>query len=378
MKKFFSIIGILLIILLFVLGITIRVRYGGGKEFEDRSSTPSLPSSALEIVAKLDEPPGNIAVSPTGRIFFSIHPMSLPERNKVVELIDGKPVPYPDVESQQSLFQTVLGIAIDQQNRLWMLDHGLQGIKQPLLLAFDLNTDELVKRYDFPSEIAGFGSFLNDLQVDPEGKKIYIADTSALVKTPAIIIYDIERSTARRVLEKDPSVMEQDWIINAKGRKMVFLWGLLVIKPAVDSIALDKGGEWLYYGALAHENMFRVKTSDLNNTALSRKELGGKVERFGPKPLSDGLSMDLEGNLYITDVEHGAILKLRPDKKLETVIKDFRLRWPDGLSFGPDHWLYMTDSALQETMFKSKKYMKSQAPYYIFRFKPGSPGIPGQ
>jgi hypothetical protein len=63
---------------------------------------------------------------------------------------------------------------------------------------------------------------------------------------------------------------------------------------------------------------------------------------------------------------------------LTTLIKDPRLRWPDGLSFGPDHWLYVSDSALQDVMFKSKKYIRSKAPYYIFRFKPGPRGIAGQ
>ena len=201
MKKLSLIIVIIFVVLVIGLLVTIRIRHGGGRDFEDRSSSPGLPSSALEIVAALEEPPGNIAVSATGRIFITIHPLSRPQKNKVVELIDGKPVPYPDSASQQNLFQAVLGLAIDRQNRLWLLDDGLQGIKQPRLLAIDLQTGRLAIRYDFPAEIAGFGSFLNDLQIDPAGRKIYIADTSTLAKKPAIVIYDIERNSARRVLE---------------------------------------------------------------------------------------------------------------------------------------------------------------------------------
>lgn len=220
--------------------------------------------------------------------------------------------------------------------------------------------------------------FLNDLQIDPAGQKIYIADTSTLAKKPAIIIYDTEQNSARRVLENHPSVVEQDWIINARGHKMMLWGGLFVVKPAVDSIALDRKGRWLYYGPMAHESMFRVKTKDLNDQLLASPELDNRVEKFGPKPLSDGLSMDLEANIYITDVEHGAILKLGPDKNLKTLIKDPRLRWPDGLSFGPDNWLYISDSALQDVMFKSKNYIRSKAPYYVFKFKPGPHGIAGQ
>ena len=378
MKKLFLVVAIIFLAILVGLLAAIGIRYGGGEDFQDRSSSPILPPSALEIVAALAEPPGNIAVSANGRIFISIHPLSRPKANKVVELVDGQALPYPDADAQQSLFQAVLGLAIDRQNRLWLLDDGVQGIKQPRLLAYDLKTDQQVQHYDFPSQIAGFGSFLNDLQIDPAGRKIYIADTSILAKKPAIIIYDTENNSARRVLENHPSVVEQDWIINAKGRKMMLWGGLYVVKPAVDSIALDRDGRWLYYGPLAHESMFRVRTEDLNDRSLTPEALGKRVEKFDPKPLSDGLSMDLADNIYITDVEHGAILNLGPDRNLQTLIKNPRLRWPDGLSFGPDHWLYISDSALQDVMFKSKKHIRAKAPYYIFRFKPGPLGIAGQ
>jgi hypothetical protein len=39
---------------------------------------------------------------------------------------------------------------------------------------------------------------------------------------------------------------------------------------------------------------------------------GERVESVGRKPLSDGLSADLAGNVYITDVEHGAVLRMAP------------------------------------------------------------------
>ena len=81
MKKLFLVIVIVFMVLLIGLLSAIRIRYGGGRQFEDRSSSPALPSSALEIVAALDEPPGNIAVSASGRIFITIHPLSRPEEN---------------------------------------------------------------------------------------------------------------------------------------------------------------------------------------------------------------------------------------------------------------------------------------------------------
>ena len=53
-------------------------RYGGGEEFEDLTTHPELPASALERVADLSMPPGNIAVSADGRVFFTFHPEASP------------------------------------------------------------------------------------------------------------------------------------------------------------------------------------------------------------------------------------------------------------------------------------------------------------
>ncbi len=167
-------------------------------------------------------------------------------------------------------------------------------------------------------------------------------------------------------------------MIRSPVKDMVFFGGLFVLKPGVDSIALDKQGEWLYFSPMAHETMFRVRTSDLNDASLSVAELSQRVERFGPKPLSDGLSMDHAGNIYITDVEHSAILALNPRGELSTVIRDNRMRWPDALSFGPDNYLYIADSAIPDLMLQSKAHIAKAAPYYLFRFKPGPSGAPGQ
>src|SRR5256712_13790407 len=75
----------------------------GGSGLETRTPAPTLPASALEVVADLDYPPGNIAVSGTGRVFFTLHPNGDPPI-KLVELIGGKPVPYPDEASQGPRF----------------------------------------------------------------------------------------------------------------------------------------------------------------------------------------------------------------------------------------------------------------------------------
>ncbi|MCH8279010.1 MAG: hypothetical protein IIC12_08795, partial [Proteobacteria bacterium] len=117
---------------------------------------------------------------------------------------------------------------------------------------------------------------------------------------------------------------------------------------------------------------------DLRNPGLTAAQLATHVERFSNKPLSDGLSIDNDADVFITDIEHGAIFKVGADRKLTTLIQSDNVRWPDGLSFGPDAYLYIADSALSEVILKSDEHIDAHAPYKIFRFQPGSEGVPGQ
>src|SRR6266498_1873761 len=48
----------------------------------------------------------------------------------------------------------------------------------------------------------------------------YIADTSLFGRRPAIVVYDVENRTSRRLLERHPSVMPKDYLMNAAGRDM--------------------------------------------------------------------------------------------------------------------------------------------------------------
>jgi sugar lactone lactonase YvrE len=94
--------------------------------------------------------------------------------------------------------------------------------------------------------------------------------------------------------------------------------------------------------------------------------------------LSDGLSVDTAGNVYVTDVEHGAVVRIAEDREITTLISSRRIRWADALSFGPDGWLYIADSALYDVVLQSRDHIKAHGPYRIYRFQAGVDGTPGQ
>ncbi|HJQ35505.1 MAG TPA: L-dopachrome tautomerase-related protein [Thermoanaerobaculia bacterium] len=356
MKRFLAIAGVLVLVLLAALILTLRIRYGGATQpFPDRTSAPLLGNDRVEIVATLPEPPGNIAVADDGRVFFTYHPEARPEW-KVLQLVDGKPVPYPSLEWQKE-FVTPLSVRIDKQGRLWVLDLGFHGMHRPRLIAFDLKTGARVYQWRIPPAIAGFGSFVQDFQIDPAGRMIYLADLSILAKRPALIVFDTQTRECRRVLENHPSVKDGPYRIVARGTPMEFLGGLYKMHPALDSIALDRNGEWLYYGAMSNDTLYRVRTDDLQH-----------VEAFGRKPQTDGIAIDDAGNVYMTEVEHGTVAVLRPDRTLHTLVRDERFRWPDGLSLHGD-WLYMTDSALAHVILRSRGTIRNHAPYFLYRVR---------
>ena len=356
---------------------TLNIRYGSGDPYDDLTGPPLLAEDALETVLAYPEPIGNVAVSRDGRVFFTVHPESRPKGNKLLEWIDGAAEPYPSGTVQPHLFDTILGVAVDRHERLWTIDNGNHGFGVARLIAFDLGSGGIVHDYRFRPDVAPAGSFLQDLQVSADGGTVFIADASIWRKAPAIIVYDVVTRSARRVLEGHRSVSAEDWLIRTPAREMQFLGGLVSLKTGVDGIAIDPANEWLYYGAMNNSDLYRVPVRNLLDHTLTERELRATVERVGRKPLSDGLSADLEGNVYITDVEHGAVMRIGDDRLLQTVIRSARIRWADALSFGPDGWLYLADSAISEQVLKSREYIASHGPYHVFRFRPGTAGVPG-
>jgi sugar lactone lactonase YvrE len=367
---------LLLLTVMLALAATAWIRYGGGEPYPDLTSAPLLDADGLEEVLSYPLPIGNVAVSETGRVFFTVHPEARPAGNRLLEFVDGAAVPYPGIRQQAALFDTVLGVVIDRQGNLWTIDHGNHGMRSARLLALDLDSGEVVHDHRLPAEIAPAGSFLQDLQVSADGRTVIIADASFWRKSPAIIVYDVESATARRVLESHPSVSAEKFVIAHDGRQMRFFGGLVALRGGVDGIAL--GPEWLYYGALSGSTLYRVRLRDLRNAELPAAQLAKRVEAYSAKPLSDGLSIDVDGTVFVTDVEHNAVFAVGEDRAPRTLLRSPRIRWPDALSFGPDGWLYVADSALAEVVLQPQEHIRANAPYRIFRFRPGTEGVPGQ
>jgi sugar lactone lactonase YvrE len=329
-----------------------------------------------EVVAELEMPPGHITVSPDGRVFLDANHYVRNAPAKIVELVSGQLVAFPAVEAQKPL-DTTHALRVDQSNRLWVLDYGNYRLfGSPKLLAFDLTTGKLVHEYHFTNCEAGCGSMLNDLVVDDDNNRIYISDSSPLAGNPAIVVYDIGRRHARRVLEDHASVVAAKYsmVVHDKPWKVL---GLIQPKIGIDGIALDRANGWLYYAGSNTGELYRISVDDLNDVWLTDHQLGAKVEKVADITMTDGMTVDKQGNVYLTDFEHSAIVRVKPDGRLETLLKDRKYRWPTAFSFGPDGWLYFTCNAIDEVTMKSGSKIHESGPYGVYRFKPGVEGVPG-
>mmetsp|Transcript_22237 Transcript_22237/g.32349 ORF Transcript_22237/g.32349 Transcript_22237/m.32349 type:complete len:445 (-) Transcript_22237:227-1561(-) len=401
------IIFTLLIFSVFYLLIT---RLGIGSYHLNPSLQKYIQQTSIEIVTELSAPPGNIAVSKTGRIFFNFHPEYAPVI-KVAELIDQNTyIPFPNASFQQRIV-TCLSMRVDEFERLWLLDFANHGVfSAPSLYAISISEpskDDLV--YKFPKDVAGFGSMLNDFSVSRDGKFIYIADTSIVGTTPALIVFSVEDRSSYRFMSSHRALYGLSSYLQFDSHIVAF--GPFGLRINVDSIALSRDGRALYFSPLTGTNLLCLPTAEIHNfistvktlpqpydqessieyeSAISQLNSSLEVVLQG-KPFTDGITTDDWGNIWLTAVEDFSIAVARPTKdtckhgadhhdqcpaeseeypckkhfKIDTVVRDKALmRWPDGFSFGPDG-LYLTNSALH-LKFRGISAEKG-APYHILK-----------
>jgi sugar lactone lactonase YvrE len=354
--------------------LAVKLTYGGGQPYPDISTAPLVPESALEQIATLDFPPGNVAVSPDGRIFFAYHPFAKADRFSkatVFELVNGKPQPFPSAD-YQSRYQGVFGMVADVQGRLWFIESAGLDFEQSRLIGFDLATNTQIFAYKFPAKQA---QFVQDLRVTPDGKTIFIADTGLFKFTkPGLIIFDIASKTYRTVLADHPSTQPQDWVTQTPFGPHKLGYGLVSFTVGLDGIVLSNDGAFLYYGAMNHDTLYKVPTAALLDPTLSADALATQIVAVGKKPLSDGITMDAAGNVLLTDIEHGGIARMGADGKVQTLVTSKTVIWADGVAMAPDQSVIFTDSAIPAYIDQLARppalaTFEKARPFHLYRFR---------
>lgn len=360
-----------------------------------QSTTNQPQRGTLEVVAELPLRPWNHAVTRDGRIFATVV-RSTREQPALIEITGRNQYkPFPNAAwnatfgSSPNVLNCPHGVRLDEQNRLWVIDRGAWAIlpdngrsplpdQQPKLLAFDINTGNLVYRLDLSEAVAPKSKTLvQDLAIDDRNGFVYIADPGIAVP-PAIIVVDLQRKTARR-FEAHPSLKSEDvdLVVEEKVIGRTVNGKFTPNRIGINPISLSADRETLFYGAMTGTSLWSVPTQLLREGA-NDQTIAAAIEQVGSKPVSDGMSTDTEGNHFITNVGDNAIDVLTSDGKLSRLVQDDRLIWADSVGFGEPTWLYITVNQLNRSLLLNPSRDEGKPPYLILRVWTGTQGQPGR
>ncbi|BCS53875.1 L-dopachrome tautomerase-related protein [Geobacter sp. SVR] len=330
--------------------------------------------------ARLADQPTGIAISSDARIFISFPRWDKAPAYSVAELLtDGSLRPYPDSSWNRWVGQAgdpqlsqhficVQSVVVDKANNLWILDPASPSFKGVIrggakLVKVNLASDRVEQVILFDDSVIQPNSYLNDVRIDTARGVAYITDSGA----GAIVVTNLKDGTSRRVLARSPSTKaEAGYVSEIDGKPLLQENGR---PPQIhaDGIALDSGGDYLYYHALNARGLYRIGTKYLTDPALSAEQMAARVEKVMETSLVDGMLMDEEGNLYLTLPVEKGIKRLGKDGNYTTVVRDPRLQWPDSLALSPDKVLYMTDSQINKMPRFNGGKDRRVLPYRVYK-----------
>ncbi|XP_036323722.1 major royal jelly protein 1 [Rhagoletis pomonella] len=236
-----------------------------------------------------------------------------------------------DFNCSDLVLVSVYRMRIDSCNRLWLLDAGVSRSLEdfevtcpPKILIIDLNTDQVVRRVDFPKEILRGESLFTNLVIDETTAKhgncddvfAYITDTVE----PGIIVYDSGRDVTWRVshpaMYPDPDFAQSE-ILNDR----------FILMDGVVGLAFDPKLGVVYFQPLATDRLFSVTKEVLRAGPLTQNEIL-KVKLVGKKS-SQGIGLTVspvDGSIIFSPLTETAIAAWNPRNNNQLVLAHDRER----------------------------------------------------
>ncbi len=347
-------------------------------------------SSAIKVLCQMDKQespllievaqfdhfqPIGVAVTSTGRTFVTF-PRRQPYQYGLAELVNGQRKPYPDIEINRydstkaaEHFLNVQAVWPDDNNKLWILDPANPGDEATIpagvkLLKVDLATNKVERVYRFEDLPREKGA-LNDVRIDTKRNLAYLSDP----KLKAIIVLDLKTGKSRQALANHKSVKaEPGFKLHLDGKDVVDNEGK-AFSSNVNGIALTHDFKYFYYRAINQTKLYRIATEYLANPNLTDAELATHVEEVGETGISHGMIADEKGNIYLTDSPNKCIRYVTSSGRLEMLVQDKRLIWPDTFSIGRDGYLYITCSQINRTPKYNNGEDKVEYPFRLYKVK---------
>ncbi len=288
-----------------------------------------------------------VAVTDKGRIFanFPRWRKGIPFSVVEVNATDGSYKPYPNKEMNDwdigsalspNIFVGVQSV-VAFENLLYVLDTRSTLFEpildEPRIFVFNLDTDTLERTYVVPKGVAKPNSYINDLRVDKEKRKIYFTDSGA----GGLLVLDLASGKSKRILDSHPSTMaEMDHLTFDNGQ-----WNNAIHS---DGIALDTKNNKLYYHALTGYSLYAI---DIKILSSEEDPTDTDVQFIKKTGAPDGMIFDDAGNLYFADLENNKINYLTPTGDIKTLLEGDDVKWADTFSIY-NGYLYYTNSRINE------------------------------
>ena len=318
----------------------------------------------LELVTGLmgDQPAG-VAVSKSGRLFVTFPRHDGDVAFTVGEVKEGVPVAYPSaelnhatIERASSALFSVQTLQVDASDHLWMLDTGTLQFGQPpvqgapKLIEVDLGSDRVVRIIPIPPEALVGTSALKDFRLDfhrGAAGTVFITDSAPGLE--ALVVLDISSGRALRRLAGSPAV-------SAQGRTPIVGFEPLLTSPTqptgnghpkpwlvgLNAVELSADRTTLYFSSFTGRELYSTSATDLSNPAAANQDF--RIVDEGNIGMAGHFALDTNHQLYFVDIERDAIYRRTVDGRVQVVVTDPRLMWPDTMAIGPDNYLYVTTS----------------------------------
>lgn len=277
----------------------------------------------VEIAARLDQPLGNPVFTPDGRLFVTHHPMFKTDV-RVSEVVGDTLRPFPDARwnskdpPPSQRLDAVLGLRADGNGVIWMLDMGSRSELPPKFVAWDTRAGTLAGVVPITHAALSQHSELNDFVLDARNNVAVVADEGVGKdgngSGGALIVTDLQTGRSRRMLEGAASTRAEPVPVLVDGVEMVKRaedGSKSPMRVGCDGIALDDRSEWLYYGPLSGNTVYRVRMADLLDGTLASSDLERRAERYAERPVAGGITVDSAGNLYLAEVGGGPLASFR-------------------------------------------------------------------
>ena len=318
-----------------------------------------------------------VAVSPEGRVFSSFPRWTSVSTPSVAEAMpDGSFKPYPGNRwnawepglSPHDRMVSAHAVFADSRNHLWVVDDAAPRVVPAAegaakLVLIDLASDCVSRVYPLGSELLPKGSMIGHVRVDE--RFAYVSEAHH----GAIIVVDLESGRGRNLLSRDGSTRADPSIVPViEGREFRRSDGKVPLLH-VDLLELSGDGKWLYFTPLFGPVLRRVETRFLQDDSLADEEIAAHVEDVVRVPPLAGITRDRHGNFYFCSITEDAILRMDSEHKLQTLVSDPRISFPNEPAAGPDGYLYFPSSQIHRLPLFGGGASRVIPPFEVFKLR---------